>query len=55
MLGVSHVVLGLQRDTAAAGHPLLAQKMAKKRLPHRVVGAPRRIGSPTRRGSAKDT
>ena len=50
-----HVVLGLQRDMATAGHPLLAWKRAKRRPPRRVGRAPRRIGPPTRRGLAKDT
>ena len=48
-----HVALGLQRAMAAAGHPLLARKMAKSRPPRRVGGAPRRIGPPTRHGCGK--
>ena len=37
-LGARHVALGLQRDMAAAEHPLLARKRAKRRLPRRVGG-----------------
>ena len=54
-LGVSHVVLGLQRDMAAAELSLLARKRAKSRPPRRVGREPRCIGAPTRRGSAKNT
>ncbi|ESK64877.1 hypothetical protein GCWU000182_01810 [Abiotrophia defectiva ATCC 49176] len=40
---------------AEAELPLLAWKRAKKRPPRLIGEAPRRIGPPTRHGSARDT
>ena len=48
------VVLGLQRDVAAAGSLIFAQKRGQKWDPRRIGDERCRVGSPTRRGCGKE-